>query len=165
MPGPGGGGAPREGGGQAADGSSSVPQGDDPNLEYARKATDLVLDYLKNKQNSSQGQDEALRELNWSPDDLRKFIDRWDRMKAEAQQPGEAGDEARKRLDDALRGLGLVPEQTRLGPSTRRETGAKSVGPTRRSEPPSEYAEQFRAYTRGAARQPGAKQPSGKQEK
>lgn len=154
--GPGGGGEPAPGSDPAGAAPPAAQRGDEPNVEYARKATDLVLDYLKNKRNSA-GQDEALRELNWSPADLQKFIDRWERMKAEAQQPGEAGQEAQKRLDDALRGLGLVPEQTRLEASTRKEAGARSVGPTRRSEPPSEYADQFRAYTRGAARQPAAK--------
>lgn len=160
--GPGGGGDRPSG--EAGTGTPTAqPQGDDPNLDYARRATDLVLQYLRDQQQGAAAKDELLDELNWTEADLEKFLARWERMKAEAQRPGEEGRQGRRKLDDALRGLGLVPETTRIEASRRQEKDPRNIGPTRRSEPPGEYAEQFRAYTRGAARQPagksGAKKP------
>ena len=50
-----------------------------------------------------------LKELGWSEAELKRFVDRWQQRKAAAEQKNEAGDAAKRELDDALRSLGLRP--------------------------------------------------------
>ena len=54
-----------------------APPAADPNLEYTRKATDLVLDYLENQLQ----QDELSREVQeqlpgWTKEDIQQLVDR-----------------------------------------------------------------------------------------
>ena len=80
------------------------PVGDEGNLEYARKQTDLVLDRLENQLKGREVDPELLDKLGWSEDDLKKFVDRWRNMKQAAQAGGE-GSAAKRELDDTLRSM------------------------------------------------------------
>lgn len=141
------------GGGTPYDQSGSTPyEGDAPaaeaaKIDYARQATDLVLDYLKDQED--QPSDELLEELNWSKEDLQRFISRWEEAKRAAAQ-----DEAAKReLSEALRSLGLRPPSDQLRRSESKSDnlrGLGDVGPS--STPPQKYLDQFRAFKKGAAR-------------
>lgn len=142
------------GGGKPADNHPSdtplpdvEPGSDKANLEYARKATDMTLEYLKNQQQNPDR--ELLDKLGWTKDDLATFVDRWERMRQAAGREGAAGDDARRRLDDSLRSLGLRPETgtIRTGrPTTAPAAGSRDSG--RRSRPPKQYAEQYRAFSK-----------------
>jgi len=128
--------------------AGEVPEGDEANLDYARKSTDLVLDYLKDQQENPDS--ELLNKLGWSPEDLRKFLDRWQQLKqaADRQDP-----QARHELDESLKSLGLRTgrAQPRAG-----SAAADSVRGNRddgqRSKPPARYIEQFKAYRKGTSR-------------
>ncbi len=152
---PGSGSGPPQGGGVPSDGTSAgssepkeVPDGDEANLEYARKATDLVLQRLKDQQHEPDP--ELLKSLGWTKEDLQQFIARWEALKRSAH---EESVDSRTELDDALRSLGL--RRTALD---RRESqddkdqirGMRDSGD--RSRPPAEFMEQFNAYKKGAAR-------------
>src|SRR6185437_16255643 len=91
-----------------------APPGEDPNLDYARKATDLALDKVKDQLKKHDGQQKLLDKLGWTRADAEKFIKRWEAMKQAAGQSGTEGDVARKQLDEALRNLGLRPRGTKI---------------------------------------------------
>jgi hypothetical protein len=67
----------------------------------------MVLDYLE--ETRDQVDPELLKDLNWSEDDLRRFQERWQKVR-ELEQP--KGDQPRQssEFEDALRSLGLNPK-------------------------------------------------------
>ncbi|MGE0606764.1 MAG: hypothetical protein AB7O62_06525 [Pirellulales bacterium] len=131
----------------------AADQADEANLEFARKKTDLALEYLKDQLDQDQPDQELLDKLGWSREDMQRFVSRWEEMKSRAGQRGAEGDAARKRLEDELRGLGLRPRGTKLdGDSREKEAERTRLRDSRRSEPPPEYAEQYKAYTQGKAK-------------
>ena len=103
-------GPPQGGGLPGPDGPDDPPSLPDPppaaadpaNLEYSRKATDLVLERLKHQQQDPDP--ELLKSLGWTKEEMRQFIARWEELKRAAR---EEGPQAQADLDDALRSLGL----------------------------------------------------------
>src|SRR5262249_3893569 len=130
---------------------------DPANLEYARQATDLALDRLKEEMKKPGGGKDLLDKLKWSREDAERFIRRWEELKRAAKESGPAGDQAREQLDDPLRNLGLRPSGTALGSDPNRNDQGRNLRETARTRPPPEYAEQYRAYSRGTSQaRPGA---------
>ncbi|MCA9262201.1 MAG: hypothetical protein KDA60_00070 [Planctomycetales bacterium] len=129
----------------AADSSNEALVADKANLDYARQATDLVLDYLKHEQNR---QDDELRErLGWTPAEMEEFVKRWQQLRRDAARDDRVGRDANHELNDALRSLGLIPEQDRVRRAGSRQdnvSGVRDAGT--RSEPPSKYREQWQRY-------------------
>ena len=147
-------GQPRGGGvapdpNQARNGARPVQEvadGAAANEQYARKATDMALDYLKHNPD-----DQALMDkLNWSEADRDRFLERWGKLKQSARE----GDEGKRRLADAFEGLGL-----RRGAESMQRQGGESdaagglsqegAGP---ANLPAHLLERFNAYKRGAAK-------------
>jgi collagen type III alpha len=131
-----------------------VADGDTANLEYAQQATDLVIDYLKDQRD--QPDPELLRDLGWSVDELRSFIDRWETLKKSAREGTPA---EQKNLADSLRSLGLrspADSARRERTSSDRLRGLQESGID--SAPPAAYRDAFRAFKKGTAR---ASEPSG----
>jgi hypothetical protein len=146
-------GQPRGGGdpGSAELGSSDtggeVPPGEQPNLDYARRATDMVLEYLKDQE--SRPDEDLLNKLGWTQEDLRDFVQRWSELKRAATEDPRA----QRDLDDALRSLGLrpataAPRRTEMRPEARQTE--RNLGT--RSNPPAGYRELFDAYRKGTGR-------------
>lgn len=142
------GGAPS--GDEAPERQEQETAADQANLDYARRATDLVLEYLKDQVASGDPDQELLDKLGWTPDDMARFLRRWEELKRQAAQEGPAGDEARRRLDRALQGLGLRRRGMQLEAGADQEQ-TEQIRETRRAGPPPEYREQFRAYTEETA--------------
>lgn len=151
----------RGGTGQPTGGGVEGPQGpvdpnlprDEPgaeaaNLEYSRKATEMMLEQLKHQQD--QPDQELLDRLGWTPDQFKQFVNRWQSMR-DAAQTGESP-AAQQELDDALRSLGLSrgDDRVRQIESSRQSSGGS--GDTQRSQPPSSFIEQYRAYLKGGSR-------------
>lgn len=130
-----------------SEGTGDMADGDEPNLEYARRTTDLVLEYLRDQQQKPDP--ELLERLRWTEDDLRQFLSRWDDLqRAAANAPRGQQD-----FSDALRSLGLQPDQQasrRISAPTDPVRGLRETGVL--STPPSKYLEQFNAYKKGTAR-------------
>lgn len=130
-----------------------TPQGDvadgaAANLDYARRATDLVLDYLKDQ--TERPDDELLRKLGWTPDDMQRFVARWQALKQGAR---ESDTRAQRELNESLRSLGLRPSEDRrqaAGAAADSVRGHRDAGG--RSVPPAKYQDRFNAYRRGTAR-------------
>lgn len=164
---------PRDGTGSRGDGTHSgggAPDGDaqrrvDPpqpqqpgpskadevNLQYARKATDLVLEKLKDQMARDKVDQEILDDLGWSDEDLQRFVRRWDQMKQRARLSGEAGRQAREDLDEALRSLGLRKDrlETRYRPDDDR---LQKLYEAFRQPPPKEIESRLRSYNRGVSK-------------
>lgn len=134
-------------------GDGDLPDGEKANLEYAKKATDLALEYLKDQQNKPD--DELLKDLNWTPEQMREFIKRWESMKEKAKQ-GSAADQ--RKLDERLRSLGLRPQD---GAKRTEVIGDDQVNGLSqdgvRSVPPPEFAEKFKSFLKGTARKQNSK--------
>jgi hypothetical protein len=140
--------------GGADDGSIRQPksvaeqeQADAANLEYARRATDMVLKKLKDEEHNPDP--ELLDKLGWTREDLAEFLRRWESLQK------SAGDSptGKRDLDEALKSLGL------RDPANRRRTGGKASDNQRdlrdagnRSAPPARYRDLFDAFRKGAAR-------------
>ena len=88
-----------------------------------------------------------LDRLGWTADEARAFLDRWQKMR----QFSESGDPVeRGQFEQTMRSLGLRPDGVRSSrdvPSDAR--GGQAEG--RRSRPPADYQEQFKAYTQGTS--------------
>jgi hypothetical protein len=141
------------GAGESADPVSapaSEPGGDAANLEYARKATDLALEHLRDQLEKGEPDQKLLDELGWSRDDLQKFLQRWETMKQRAETANDKSE--RRELDATLRSLGLQPRGTTLSGNRTAQDTQRGLKESRRTSPPLEYLEQYRAYTQGTAR-------------
>ena len=70
-----------------------LPEADEANLDYARQATDLVLERLKDQQQDPDP--ELLKSLGWTKEELQQFIARWEELKRAARRrscrPGRSG--------------------------------------------------------------------------
>ncbi|MFW6171391.1 MAG: hypothetical protein ACODAD_12940, partial [Planctomycetota bacterium] len=144
----GGGGLPADSAAMPNNAQRKIAEADEANTEYAEAATDLVLEHLKDQQQDPNP--ELLDSLGWSPEELREFIARWETMKRKA---GEQGGKARQELQDALRSLGLRPDQPeRRAMEVENDAfrGMRDGG--NQSQPPGEVLDQFKAYKKGMAR-------------
>ena len=144
---PTGGGQPGQANPQEHTAHGDVPPGEQPNLDYTREATDLVLDYLKDQEQSADEQ--LLQELNWTPEQMAEFRRRWEALKSQAQEDPRAARE----LTEALRSLGLRrPQQTVRSVQTQGNSTGTVTNPGSHGQPPAKYAEQFRAFRKGTSR-------------
>ncbi|WP_146532655.1 circumsporozoite protein- membrane associated protein [Rubripirellula reticaptiva] len=116
------------------------------NTDYAKEATDLVLDYLE--QTRDQPDSELLRKLNWTPADLQKFRDRWKGVRDLGSPAGEA--KSNQQIEDALRSLGLREPGTATTGNARDAAdamqGIRDSG--NRKPPPAAYRDAFDAFRR-----------------
>jgi len=120
---------------------------DAANLEYARKATEMVLKRLKDEEHNPDP--ELLDKLGWKREDLAEFLRRWDALQKSAQE----NQDGKRELDEALKSLGL------RDPALRKRTGGQARDNQRdlrdagnRTAPPSRYRDLFDAFRKGAAR-------------
>ena len=114
-------------------------------LAHARNAADLAIEHLRQAGDSGDGG--VLDDLGWSPQQARDFLARWEAMRRMAR----SGDQRQRgEFEQAVRSLGLRP----AGVGSSREVPADVKGGQaegRRSRPPSDYREQFKAFLQGAA--------------
>ena len=125
---------------------------DAANLEYTRKATNLALDHLRDKEHRRA----MAEKLGWTPEEMNQFIRRWHQMRknaAEADAPDVAASQSE--LNEALRSLGLAPGRDKLrrsGTRVDRNNRVRDAGT--RSLPPQEYLEQYEAYLKSVGSVP-----------
>jgi hypothetical protein len=127
-----------------------APPGDEANLEYARKQTDLVLDKLADQLNSKEVDDELLEDLGWTEEDMRRFVERWKQRKDAASRNDRASESAQRELDEALRSLGLRPGT--LQQSIQKDDRQRDLREGFRGPVPAKYRDQLQKYNRGISR-------------
>jgi hypothetical protein len=93
------------------------------------------------------GRNEVLDELGWTRDEAQAFLDRWESMRRQAESPDP---KQRSDFERVLRSLGLRP----AGVQSSRDVPADAKGGQaegRRSRPPSDYRERFKAFLQGTS--------------
>jgi hypothetical protein len=122
-------------------------EADEANLEFAKKATDLVLSKLKEHEHDPDP--ELLDRLGMSREQMQEFVRRWEGLKAEADRDPKAARE----LNEALRSLGLKdPKQRKRTGGTVSDNQRELRDSGTRVAPPSKYRDQFDAFRKGATR-------------
>lgn len=107
----------------------------------------MVLDYLRQQQNEPDPR--LLEAMNWTADDLRDFLARWELMK----QRANVDDAGQRQYEEALQSLGLRRPDPR-----RQSSRGTQQGRERLSEdgavlrPPPQFAEQFNAFMKNVNR-------------
>ncbi len=159
------------GGGLSADGSvgpatgpgggttTGSDQPEAPNLEFTKRAVNLVLRRLEKDLQRGKVDRKLLEELGWTEQDVRRFVERIReqlRASEHAQTPEEL---ARKRqFEEMLRQLSL-----RTRGAQRRDAGVRKRQieniQSRRAPVPPEYRELYEAFTRSLSRQTGNPSP------
>ncbi|NBW87016.1 MAG: hypothetical protein EBR23_09365 [Planctomycetia bacterium] len=112
-------------------------------MAHARNAADLAIAHLRDS--LAAGRTDVLEELGWTPEQARAFLDRWESMRRAARSGSarQSGD-----FDRTLRSLGLRPAGMRSSRDVPTDVkGGQAEG--RRSRPPSDYRDQFRAFLEG----------------
>ena len=145
-----------QGGGQGSGTLSSQPplsdeeKADEANLDFARRQTNLVLESLDQQLGKKQVDQNLLKNLGWTEQELQQFVNRWKDLKSRAASEGDKGGEASAELDDALRSLGLrKQEPTRANVQSKADK--LQVNDSYRSRAPLEYADRVRAYSKNVA--------------
>ena len=142
-----GGGLPSDNAASAIDKELEVTPGDEANLEYARRATDLVLEYLKDQQDNPDP--ELLKELGWTEQELADFVKRWQQLKQAAAEDSAGNRE----LDNSLRSLGLQPQRDRRRQGTAQNDEVRGLRDSGgQSTPPPAFRDLYNAFKKGAAR-------------
>jgi hypothetical protein len=131
---------------------NSEPGGDDPNQEYARKATDLALQRLQDQLAKDKPDPALLDKLGWKREDMERFYQQWNKLRKSADEVGPKGDAARQELDDALRSLGLRPRGSSLSGEGKRDDRVQKMRDSRRIPPPPEYQDQYREFNKARAK-------------
>ena len=114
-------------------------------LSAVRQATDLALDHLRDSIRSTD--DDMLKELGWTRKQAEAFLQRWENM----QQAADSGSQGQQRAyEQTLRSLGLRTDRVRSSRTI--QEGKKGVEiEGRRTQPPYEYRERFKAFLKGAS--------------
>lgn len=134
------------------DWEAGTDKADQANLEYSSKATDLAIEHLQDQLNKGQADPKLLDRLGWTRQDAEKFVERWQAMRSGAQAADKSKPGGKRQLDEALRSLGLHPRGTTLSGSAARDDRTQGLEESRRTKPPAEYSEAFKAYTQGTTR-------------
>jgi hypothetical protein len=114
----------------------------DANLDYARKATDLILNRLQGQLSRGKVDEKLLKELGWTKDEVRRFVER---MRRQAQSDPGGNTPADLQYQETLRSLEL-----KQSPKIRSGAGLKKVGgvemESRRSVPPAEFKDLYESF-------------------
>ena len=125
--------------------SPDVMDAESQNLSAVRQATDLALDHLRDSIRSTD--DEMLKELGWTREQAEAFLQRWDNM----QKASVNGNQGQKQaFEQTLRSLGLRPDRVRSSRQIEEDSKGVQVE-SRRTQPPYEYRERFKAFMKGAS--------------
>jgi hypothetical protein len=114
-------------------------------LEHARNAANLAIEHLRDS--LAKGRTDVLDDLGWTPEQARAFLERWQQMQ---QQAAQGDPRQRAEFEKAVKSLGLRPDgvqSSRALPTDHK--GGQAEG--RRSRPPSDYREQFKAFMQGTS--------------
>lgn len=127
---------------------------DEPNLEFARRQTDLVLRYLEDQLAREAPDEQLLKELGWTKEDMARFVRRWQELKKAAEENTPRGQAAQRQLNEILRSLGLKPGGTELRRNEQSRDSIRGLEAGRDIPPPPQWSDYFREYLKslGASR-------------
>ncbi len=130
---------------------ADVPATADPvDLDYAKKSTDLVLDYLNETRDKPDK--ELLEKLDWTEDDLQQFRERWNKIR-ELKPASDSDSKTDKDWTEALESLGIrKPSATTSQAQEKadRLQGLKDAG--NRTPPPPAFRDAFDSFRRAVGK-------------
>lgn len=149
-----GGGGGGSGLGELGGGPETLAPADAPTLQYAEQATNLVLERLENDLKNRVDR-RLLDELGWTEAELREFLERWRKMRADAEN--DADPDAKNRYLQALENVGLTPDadatavDVTLGRREKdeRPRSVETARESARTKTPNALEERVRAFRRG----------------
>jgi hypothetical protein len=123
-------------------------QPEDPNLEYAQKVTNLVLEHLEDELKTKPSR-ELLNNLGWTEKELRDFHRKWKSM-SEQSRHSRIGNADNDSWKEAFKSLGLRPARDRqqLQKSHDSDDGG-NVAESQRFAPPPAVKDRFKRYAEG----------------
>ena len=157
------------GGNQSAEGNQGTPESstsdadevEKANLEYARKATNLVLKRLKEQIDRGEVDQELLDELGWTEKEMEQFARRLEAQLNQSESSDDSPEAHARRLEfeETLKGLQLGSETAQRNSNAARIRRTRQID-ARRLPVPAEYREQYEAYTKSLSKQqPPPKKP------
>lgn len=133
-------------------GAGSEAASDEANLEFAKKATDLALKRLENELQRGEVDEDLLKELGWTKEEMQKFSKRIRKelnKQGQSENPREAAQSTQ--FNEMLKALNLKGgNQNRAGKDDRIRN-LKGIS-DRRLPVPAEYREVYDAYTRSLSK-------------
>lgn len=137
------------GGGKAGGG----PGEDSPaNEDYARRATEMVLDYLEHQKD--QPDPELLKRLEWTPQDLNSFLDRWRKARQFADSPDP---NQQRQWEDMLNNLDLQPPTANPRGATSSDDKLRGMQDSgTRVRPPENLRKKFEAIRKAMQQRKGS---------
>jgi hypothetical protein len=134
-----------------------APAKEDPaDLEYAKNATDLALDHLRDRMKSGDDED-LLKKLGWTRDDAKRFLENWDKIKRDAATGKNPN--AEKQLHDDLKSLGLRHSTAKVSSGQQTKDADRSLSSAAEVPTPAEFRDRQRAYRVGTSGN-GKEQPA-----
>ena len=144
--GPPAGGSPSTASNNSTAATPPAQSGADPaNMEFAKKQVDLALEHLKDQKD--KGNSELLHRLGWTKEEAEKFLQNMQKLKESAQQPGTEGEAGKKAYNEFLKDLDLHPGGTQIRGGQTKPDNLQGVRDSGQMEPPSEWADQYHAYS------------------
>jgi hypothetical protein len=128
--------------------NTELPPADPADLEYTKRATDMVLDYLDETRQDPDPN--LLDRLKWTPEDLQRFRERWQNVKP-IDQPGADPNLDRSDVEEALRSLGMrAPQSMRSQSAPGQQDGLRGLQDSgNRRQAPAAVRDAFEAFRRG----------------
>lgn len=134
-----------KGTGQAA----STPDAEKANLDHAKKATNLVLDRLKDQLERGEVDQELLERLGWTEDDLRKFTDRMQKqLKDTGKDVSPAAVARRRQFEEMIKDIHTAAPTRRQGSEKPRQKRVNQFDTKGRPPVPQRFRSRYREYTR-----------------
>lgn len=133
--------------------ASHEPEGqpDAANLEFTKKQVDLALEHLKEQM--AKEKPELLDRLGWTKEETQKFLENMKKLQDSAQQPGSEGEAGKKAYNEFLKNLDLHPHGTQIRRGQTPTDDLQKVRGSDEMEPPGDWANLYRAYSRSTAGQ------------
>lgn len=122
---------------------------DKANAEYAREQTNLMLEELEQQLDENQVDQELLDDLGWSEADLRRFVSRWNKLRADAERPDNV--QAQQELDARLKNLGPSLGSP-AGKVNRQRDDYRDLSEGYQNKVPLKYRDRLKAYTEGVSK-------------
>ncbi|MDA1251016.1 MAG: hypothetical protein O2820_17505, partial [Planctomycetota bacterium] len=136
-------------GGQVAD--SNDPEAEAANLEDRKKAANLVLKKLQEELERGDVNDELLKKLGWTEDDMKKFVDRMSKQQKTAEDEDPASLSRRRQYEEMLKSLNLNHDGGKRADSVTKKQDTTDFL-DRGSNVPVEYRKKYEEYTKRMSR-------------
>lgn len=131
---------------------SSLTDADPSSLEDKLKASNMVLKRLQEELDRGDVDQELLKKLGWTEQDMRRFAERLERQLAQPKPNDPAAEARRRQFEETLRSVDLESSGRRQdGSSTNQKSTSNFT--ERRLPPPRSHRKAYEEYIRRLSRQ------------